>query len=561
MLQVSALLRLVGRWWTTSGSDAANLVAFTVAVALIYWVVIPRALRSFFLLVVSLLFLALSGTSFWFLGLLILMGLMTHASAAAGSNTVPRSAGLDIASLAYGIVALLIVVVEALLPKGSLELSAGQLWGLVLVALMALGSVLLAVHEQPSPLASLRGWMAHVRSRERMRTLSPFDGLRWLVSIGLMVVLVALTLALTFTSFRGPRLQPIQPADAALAGALFVLAALTLRSVQRSDHPHSRRVLAYVTIGGFLLSFSVLKTSGLPFPGLITWVGYSYYAFRMLHVVVDGLNDLPSSASPVEVLTYGLFFPAALSGPIDRLPHFLAELRSAGRSLTSQHALIGVTRIVVGAAKIFFLADLLLSRIALGQPSDLPPTIFFRWIQLYAYSLYLFFDFSGFIDIALGTGLLLGFSLPENFDRPYLKSSITEFWRSWHITLTNWLRAYIFLPFSRWALRTRLSRYPDLVVFCAQMLTMILVGLWHGYALHYALWGAWNGLGLFAHKVFSDRTRGFWLGLRDHPWADRLVRACGVVLTFHFVTLGWIFFVIVDPAAGFRFLLSLFGMS
>jgi alginate O-acetyltransferase complex protein AlgI len=97
------------------------------------------------------------------------------------------------------------------------------------------------------------------------------------------------------------------------------------------------------------------------------------------------------------------------------------------------------------------------------------------------------------------------------------------------------------------------------IVFAAQMLTMILIGLWHGFALHYVMWGAWHGLGLFVHKLFSDRTRGAWLKQRDNVWANRLARAGGAILTFHFVTLGWIFFVIVDPMDGIHFLLRLFG--
>jgi D-alanyl-lipoteichoic acid acyltransferase DltB (MBOAT superfamily) len=184
------------------------------------------------------------------------------------------------------------------------------------------------------------------------------------------------------------------------------------------------------------------------------------------------------------------------------------------------------------------------------------------WIQLYAYAFYIFYDFSGYVDIALGSARLLGYNLPENFNAPYLKSSIAEFWQSWHVTLSNWLRTYVFIPLSRRLMQTKLKRWPLLIVFSAQMVTMVLIGLWHGITLNFAFWGAWHGLGLFIHKVYSDQTRRYTLRWKQaYPLRSRLLSAAGAVLTFHFVLLGWVLFALPNMEAARHFFSVLLGLQ
>jgi alginate O-acetyltransferase complex protein AlgI len=309
-----------------------------------------------------------------------------------------------------------------------------------------------------------------------------------------------------------------------------------------------------------LFLFILLKSPlGVAF-GIVGWIGFSYITFRLLHVVFERIgNRTTGDASPAEMLLYVLFFPAILIGPIDRLPRFLSDLRS--ESVTFQWSKIneGVIRIIVGGIKKFLLADLLFSRLALtgALPPDLG--IVFAWTQLYFSAFYLFLDFSGFIDIAIGMGLLLGYSLPENFNNPYWKNNLAQFWQSWHITLSSWLRTYIFLPLSRSLLRTRLGRYPSVVVFCAQMVTMLAIGLWHGITFNFAIWGAWHGFGLFAQKMFSDNTRRRQIRLKQNRFAAPLMNGAGLFVTFHFVALGWAFFLLSTPAQSIEFLMRLVG--
>jgi D-alanyl-lipoteichoic acid acyltransferase DltB (MBOAT superfamily) len=215
-------------------------------------------------------------------------------------------------------------------------------------------------------------------------------------------------------------------------------------------------------------------------------------------------------------------------------------------------------RIGMGLFKKFVIADSLalvaLNSTNAGQAQSAGAL----WLLLYAYAFRLFFDFSGYTDIAIGIGILCGIKLPENFDRPYLKNSLAGFWQSWHMTLSNWVRFYVFSPLSRALLKRKVDS--QTAVFLAQMATMIVIGLWHGVTLGFVLWGVWHGLGLFAHKTWSDRTRKWFISLNQKPRLKTAWTIAGVLLTFHFVLLGWVWFALPVESA-WRGFLGLFGIG
>jgi D-alanyl-lipoteichoic acid acyltransferase DltB (MBOAT superfamily) len=182
------------------------------------------------------------------------------------------------------------------------------------------------------------------------------------------------------------------------------------------------------------------------------------------------------------------------------------------------------------------------------------------WALLYGYAFRLYFDFAGYTDIAIGVGLLLGVRLTENFKRPYLKTNITTFWQSWHITLSDWARFYIFSPLSRSLLRRKPRPSPRLIVFLGLMATMLTIGLWHGIGWTFVIWGAWHGLGLFIHKVWSDRTRKWYRGLAEHPRKKRAWTLFAWFITFQFVVLGWVWFLLPDAGLAAPTFLRLFGL-
>jgi alginate O-acetyltransferase complex protein AlgI len=168
------------------------------------------------------------------------------------------------------------------------------------------------------------------------------------------------------------------------------------------------------------------------------------------------------------------------------------------------------------------------------------------WVLLFGYSLRIYLDFSGYTDIAIGLGNLMGFRLPENFDRPYLKTNLTAFWNSWHMTLALWFRAYLFNPLTR-ALRMRPEKLPPwLIILVGQTITMALIGLWHGVTWNFLIWGLWHGAGLFIHNRWSDWMRPRSALIEARPALARILKFSGWMLTFLFVTLGWVWFALPD---------------
>ncbi|MCC6192737.1 MAG: MBOAT family protein, partial [Anaerolineales bacterium] len=289
----------------------------------------------------------------------------------------------------------------------------------------------------------------------------------------------------------------------------------------------------------------------------LRWLGFSYIAFRLLHVLRDrALGRLPA-VSLREFITYAVFFPAVTAGPIDRVERFVKDARQPF-TLTSSVILDGGARLAVGVFKKFVLADSL-ALIALNPANaGQAHSPVWLWLLVYAYAWRLYLDFAGYTDIAIGLGRCFGIRLPENFDRPYLRQNLTTFWNSWHITLAHWFRTYVFNPLTR-ALRARPLPAPAIILF-AQLVTMVLIGLWHGATWNFVIWGAWHGLGLFVHNRWADFTKPRAALLDSRPRLKRAAHLAGVLLTFHFVAVGWVWFALPTPDLAMRVIARLFGL-
>jgi alginate O-acetyltransferase complex protein AlgI len=291
----------------------------------------------------------------------------------------------------------------------------------------------------------------------------------------------------------------------------------------------------------------------------IAWLGFSYVAFRLLHTIRDRQSGRLPAVTLAEYVNYVCFFPAFTAGPIDRLERFVPELRSP-LPLQDQDWLYAGERIVVGLLKKFVISDLLAVVSISNAVLPYVRNWGWMWVMLYAYSFRIYLDFSGYTDIAIGIGRLLGVKLPENFAAPYLKPNIAQFWNSWHMTLTQWFRAYVFNPLAR---RLRSIERPWavwLVVLVAQVTTMVLIGLWHGIAWSFAAWGLWHAAGLFLHNRWaslSSRRAPSWI---QTPTGQAAGRILGTFLTFNFVTVGWLFFVLSTPGEAWQALLKLAGV-
>jgi D-alanyl-lipoteichoic acid acyltransferase DltB (MBOAT superfamily) len=355
-------------------------------------------------------------------------------------------------------------------------------------------------------------------------------------------------------------------------GFTFLLAIVILLLLWASRRSPSRTITAVIVL--LLALLIILKTPALSQQSSVffrmlahrsidnalatdlRWLGFSYIAFRLIHVLRDRQTGRLPGLSLAEFGTYVVFFPSLAAGPIDRAERFTQDLRKDFR-LTQDESLSAGQRLAIGLFKKFVIADAL-ALIALNDALAIQVrSTLWMWIVTYAYAFQIYFDFSGYTDIAIGTARLAGVRLPENFASPYLKSNLAQFWNSWHMTLTQWIRSYFFNPFNRW-IRGFKSMPAWAMILAGQLSTMLLIGLWHGVTINFILWGLWHGVGLFIQNRWSDFARTRFSGIS--PRRQSALKLGGILLTFNFVALGWVFFALSSPWLSWTVFKKLFNM-
>jgi alginate O-acetyltransferase complex protein AlgI len=278
--------------------------------------------------------------------------------------------------------------------------------------------------------------------------------------------------------------------------------------------------LAYFKYTNFLLS--IIKPDAQPLD-IILPLGISFHTFQSISYVIDVYRG---KQTPIRSYTdYALFvafFPQLVAGPIVRARNFFDDLFH-WHPPTHEEFQRGVTLAVFGLAKKLVCADQF-AQVADQYFNSPVPGVLPAVTGTLAFSLQIFFDFSGYTDIAIGTALLFGFHFPENFRRPYLASSVTDFWRRWHISLSSWLRDYLYIPLGG-------NRHGALLTYRNLLITMTLGGLWHGASWNFVIWGAYHGGMLSVERLV--------FGKREHP---ALLRLPFSILTFTMVSIGWVFF-------------------
>jgi len=285
-------------------------------------------------------------------------------------------------------------------------------------------------------------------------------------------------------------------------------------------------------------------TSALPtFQDIAVPLAISFFTFEFIHYIVDIRRGTIERHSVGDFLAFAMFAPTMVAGPIKRFQQFSPQVQAARADATDVSA--GITRIAVGLVKKMVLADTFALWLGpLGSTGSLDQASKFQIVSaLFAYSLHIYFDFSGYSDIAIGSARLFGISVPENFAWPYLRSSIRSFWRHWHMSLTRWVTDYIYIPLG--------GNRRGLAVTCLNLMAAFtIVGIWHGAAWHFAAWGAFNGLLLVGHRLWTELGRKPLLAAvpaLEKGATGKLLHytgsAAGGVLTFSLVTLGWGLFV------------------
>ena len=314
------------------------------------------------------------------------------------------------------------------------------------------------------------------------------------------------------------------------------------RRIEASDRPKQRRLFLIASIAtnlgllGFFKYFNfgidVVNaasssvgggTLSSPWPDIILPVGISFYTFQSMSYTIDVYRGVVKpSPTFSRFACYVALFPQLVAGPIVRYRDLAKQLEE--RSHTLDKAARGVFLFMVGFAKKTLIANNVgvLADALFDAPGE--PGLFDAWIGVLAYTFQIYFDFSGYSDMAIGLGLMIGFVFPTNFESPYKSESITEFWRRWHISLSTWLRDYLYVPLGG-------NRKGPWKTYRNLTLTMLLGGLWHGASWTYVLWGAWHGT-----LLAIERMSG-----KDAPWR-RWPRPLRVAFTFWLVMIGWIMF-------------------
>jgi D-alanyl-lipoteichoic acid acyltransferase DltB (MBOAT superfamily) len=307
------------------------------------------------------------------------------------------------------------------------------------------------------------------------------------------------------------------------------------RALGRSARPAVRRSLVtgsiVMNVGLIVICRYIPFLAGGRAPA--SWVlplGLSFYAFQAMTYTIDIYrNDAKPVPSFLTYLCSVSFFPTTLAGPITRVTSLAAQLTKKNRVITGDEGGQAVFLICRGLAKKFLIADYLANNL-ITRVFDLP-TLYSGGevlVAVYAFTFQLYYDFSGYTDIVMGSAALLGLKLPANFNRPYMARNIADFWRRWHISLSDWLRDYLY--FSLPGKRSKTFSYLNLVI------TMAIGGLWHGANWTFLIWGLLHGAGLAVYRG--------WQAIRNNPKPSSVLayRVAAIFVTFHFVTFTWIFF-------------------
>ncbi|HBE19968.1 MAG TPA: membrane-bound O-acyltransferase family protein [Cyanobacteria bacterium UBA11149] len=285
-------------------------------------------------------------------------------------------------------------------------------------------------------------------------------------------------------------------------------------------------------IAGILNLPGIQITANRISDSLIAPLGLSFFVFESIAYLIDVHRGAPASKQLLNFAAYKLFFPKLISGPIVRYHQFTSEMKIS-QFPNFERCTEGLWLIACGAIKkaliadqIGILVDLCFGNLERAGSGDL-------WLAIIAYGLQLYLDFSGYVDIARGSAILLGFNLPENFDFPYFSTSIADFWRRWHITLGDWIRNYLYFPLG--GSRNGLART------CLNLLiVMLIIGMWHGAAWGFVIWGGFHGIALAIHRLTEATSERInWL---QRWWASGLGVLVAWFLTQFIVFISWVFF-------------------
>lgn len=290
----------------------------------------------------------------------------------------------------------------------------------------------------------------------------------------------------------------------------------------------------------FLININALIHSDLPLIRVALPIGISFYTFQILSYSIDlywGKTEVQKN--PLDFATYVVLFPQLIAGPIVRYVDIAAELKK--REHTFARFSFGARRFVIGLAKKVLVSNLLGELVELTRQNP-ELSILGAWLYIVAFTLHIYFDFSGYSDMAIGLGHIFGFKFFENFNYPYIAKSITDFWRRWHMSLSSWFRDYVYIPLG--GNRTNTSRFIFNII-----IVWLLTGFWHGAAWNFIVWGLYYGILLLIEKFFIGKL------------VDKLPGGLQHIYVMLIVMVGWVFFDAQSLSAAGETLSIMFGFG
>lgn len=315
-------------------------------------------------------------------------------------------------------------------------------------------------------------------------------------------------------------------------------------------------LIGYFKYSNFIFSnLNQVFPINFPLPSLVIPLAISFFTFQQIAYLVDAYKGETKEYDIRKYMLFVCFFPQLIAGPIVHHREILPQFEKISIYKFSQKTLaIGLTVFIAGLFKKVVFADRIAeySNLAFAAASqDITLTFSEAWVGALGYSLQLYFDFSGYSDMAIGTAYMFGIRLPLNFNSPYKAVSIIDFWRRWHITLSHFLRDYLYIPLGG-SRKGQLRRYSNLVI------TMLLGGLWHGAGWTFIFWGGLHGFYLVVNHLYRSIRLNLGHNLNNDNW---LLRAVGWGVTFIAVVISWVFFKANSFAIATSMLRSMFGFN
>lgn len=297
------------------------------------------------------------------------------------------------------------------------------------------------------------------------------------------------------------------------------------------------RYIYFIALFCSMLPLIICKLSGLTNGINLGFLGLSYLNFKAIQMIIEIYDGAIEEINLFKILYFFLFFPTLSSGPVDRSRRFEKDLQTkiSREEYLNAYLLPGIKYIIQGILYKFVIASIISSLWMNKISIDI--TFLNSLNYMYAYSLYLFFDFAGYSNFAIGTGYVLGIKVPINFNKPFISKDMKEFWNRWHISLSKWFGDYIYSRFVLNSMRKKRFKNRIIASHFGQILTMLIMGFWHGITWYYIIYGLYQGIALVLTDIYQRKSK-FYKSHKKEKW----FQYTQILITFHIACFGLLIF-------------------